>query len=290
MKIFGLGLVLLLLYCIVLLQAVKPSRKRVKSTTGFKRQRPTTESKHSKKKFHHASNQTASQRGAIHFYLKPGSNNILSSVNELQQATTKNVLGLMSNNGDINEAVNDGDNRYVGSENEAVEDNIGEKSFEYDGHTLSPVVSPVVSHEGTGDYTFSGGVNHNGGDFSLSGGTHIGSPNNFFQENEHLFSGVKTIHDGVPATDFVAGHSTGHGDYPLPVHLNQHLYDGPPQHVYKSGREITNGPALHMPAYPPVHILRGPQIELQTKPQHVNVHLHTYEKVGKLLWQLEQSP
>lgn len=264
---------------------------RLKSSKAVKRHKLTTkEENKSLSSLKQVSNKTTSQRGAIHFYLKPGSNNVLnvppvnpSPPNDLQ--VDRNILSQFGK--DIvtpDENVIDSSSS-LGYGDFSSNNNIDNglmltgKTLAYDGQPLNIVDN---NREGLGgEVSLSGGLPidsvSNSGEFSLSGGTNIAAPNNFFQENEHLFSGVNTIHDGTPAT-YSDG---GHGDLPVPVHLNQNLYDGPVEHIYKPGAQVTNGPAVHIPSHPPLHVNGGQPLEYQGKPEHVKVHLHTYEKVGK---------
>lgn len=169
---------------------------------------------------------------------------------------TPNVVDDVNNSPlDISDGVHGGFNTAGGESFGGV---VGEQGLEFAGHQFHPTLSVD--------------------DSDLGNSQHLGSPNNIFQENTNLFNGLDNLHNGLEE------HNVGeHEHFPLPVNLNQHVFDGHAQHIYKPGKQITNGVIEHIPPHPPVHIMRGPQIILHTKPEHVNVHLHTYDKVGEYL-------
>jgi len=56
----------------------------------------------------------------------------------------------------------------------------------------------------------------------------------------------------------------------------RHVFDGGPKHVY-------GGLTKHVPPpqHGPIHVVQGKQIEITTKPQHIDVHFYEYDKHGK---------
>ena len=67
------------------------------------------------------------------------------------------------------------------------------------------------------------------------------------------------------------------------VQLEQNIFKGRPQHVFdRNAQHVYNEHTRHVtPNREPLHIVQGKQIEITTKPQHVNVHFYQYDKQGK---------
>ena len=76
------------------------------------------------------------------------------------------------------------------------------------------------------------------------------------------------------------------------VELTQNVYKADAHHVFDGGpKHMYGGLTKHVPPPQrgPIHVVQGKQIEITTKPQHIDVHFYEYDKHGKQ-YEREQYP
>ena len=121
-------------------------------------------------------------------------------------------------------------------------------------------------------------------------GDGVGDVGGFYGNEHHVNQGFQGdagglgIH-GDAAAGFADQQQIDHrleGPHPH-VQLEQNIFKGRPQHVFdKNPQHIYNERTRHVTSnQQPLHVVQGKQIEITTKPQHVNVHFYQYDKQGK---------
>ena len=130
------------------------------------------------------------------------------------------------------------------------------------------------------------GFNLNGvTDADDSHGNSFHGDENFFHDTDHHGNGFHGVDDGFHGDAGIGDDQHfDHSEGPHPnVQLEQNIFKAGPHHVFdKASQHIYNEHTRHVtPNHEPLYIVQGKQIEITTKPQHINVHFYQYDKQGK---------